>query len=327
VTEREIHDAYERIRPDEGAKARMLAKVLTAAEEARGGKRSRGVSIRRGILIAAVLTGAVILTAFCYVTDIFGLRQVNLGPENLTIPEVQEDGTLTYDTVTVNSISMQGLVGSPEYEACREWTEYVNGYDPDGSIIASIGNGPTGVSAAYDAYLCYTQEMADELDRICERYGLTLLGSSAMESDVGTMLDQVSAEGLFDTALEGVSNEASWGYYYNEGTFFLEGLATFSGERPKHIDYQFSRAMKGSMSTLTLNIGKEEDYEQWVYTTKNGVPLLLATDNTTKALVIADREESFVVINVLGDWMNGTFDLSHEDLEIFAETFDFTAIG
>lgn len=324
MTNRDIHDAYARIHPDDAARARMLAKLLSAAGETRRRRPPGHVSVRRAALVAAVLAAAALLTAFCYVTDIFGLREMNLGPEKLTIPELHEDGSLTYDTVTVDNISMQGLVDSPEYQACKEWMDYLAQYDQDGSLLAAVGNGPTGLSSEYDAYLCYTQEMADELDRICEKYGLTLLGSSITDSDVDTMLARVSAEGLFSAVPEGVSNKAGWGYCYHEGTFFLEGLVTLPVNRP--VDYQFSRAVKGSLSTITLNVGNAGDYEQWVYTTENGVPLLLATNNVSKALVIADRENSFVVVNVLGDWTNGTFDLTREDLEAFAEAFDFTVI-
>lgn len=323
MTHREIHDAYARIKPDDAARARMLEGLLSAAAETR--RLPGRAHIRRGVLAAAVLAAAVLLTAFCYVTDFFGLHRMNLGLEELTVPELHEDGSLTYDTITVDNLSMQGLAGSPEYQACREWMDYLAQYDPDGSLLAAVGNGPTGLSSEYDAYVCYTREMADELDRLCEKYGLALLGGSITDLDVDTLLAQVSAEGLFGTAPEGVSNEADWGYRYRDGTFFLEGLVTLSPDR-KSIDYQFSRAVKGSLNTLALNIGREADYEQWTYTTENGVPLLLATDHVSKALVIADRENSFVVVNVLGDWINGTFDLTCEDLEAFAEAFDFTAI-
>lgn len=326
MLDRDIHNAYARIRPDDAARERMRKELLSAAERARCGRPLGRIRVRRAVLTAAVLISAVVLTAFCYVTDVFGLRGVDLGPEELTVPELHGDGSLTYDTVTVDSISMQGLTDSPEYQACREWKEFLAGYDPDGALLAAVGNSPTGVSSEYEAYLCYTQEMADEVDRLCEKYSLALLGVSITDEDVDTLLEQVSAEGLFGAAPEGVSNEAYWGYRYSDGTFFLEGAATFSGLLPMRIDYQFSRAVKGSLSTLTLNVGRVADYTQWTYTTRNGVPLLLATNGGSKALVIADREESFVVVNVLGDWETGRFDVTRGDLEIFAESFDFTAI-
>ena len=68
-----------------------------------------------------------------------------------------------------------------------------------------------------------------------------------------------------------------------------------------------------------------DDYEQWEYTTADGVPLLLAL-GPSKALILADTEESFVTVNVLGDWAMGTFDISREDLEEIAEGFHFSVV-
>ena len=92
------------------------------------------------------------------------------------------------------------------------------------------------------------------------------------------------------------------------------------------VDYQFSRAVKGSFGSTPLYLSGIEDYEQWSYTTENGVELLLANDHASKALIIADRERSFVTVNVLGDWSAGTFQMSDRDVEDFAEAFDFTAV-
>ena len=72
----------------------------------------------------------------------------------------------------VDMISMTGLAGSPESDACIEYQEFLETYDEDEEIISSIGNEETGIGEEYEAYSCYTQEMADKIDEICGKYGL-----------------------------------------------------------------------------------------------------------------------------------------------------------
>lgn len=318
MTDREIHDAYERMGPDAAARERMLARLLASGPE----KRRRGIRTQRALLVAAVLTAGLALAAFGWVSNI--LREVNFGKQELTIPKVHEDGSLEHSNVEVDVISMQGFVGSPEYEACAEWLDFLDGYDPDGSLLAAVGNGPTGIPTDYDAYSCYTWEMAEELDRICEKYGLALLGATLDAVEPEHLFARTGTVGICDGA--GAPNKPDWGYCYSDDTLFFEGVVTLPGP-VRTIDYQFSRAVKGSLNTVALNIGAVEEYEQWMYTTQNGVPLLLANNGDSKAVIIADRESSFVVINVLGDWPEGTFDMTAEDLELFAEAFDFTAVS
>ena len=43
-------------------------------------------------------------------------------------------------------------------------------------------------------------------------------------------------------------------------------------------------------------------------------------------MILADTEESFVTVNVLGDWAMGTFDISRENLEEIAEGFHFSVV-
>lgn len=72
----------------------------------------------------------------------------------------------------VDMISMTGLAGSPESDACIEYQEFLETYDEDEETISSIGNSETGIGEEYEAYSCYTQEMADKIDEICGKYGL-----------------------------------------------------------------------------------------------------------------------------------------------------------
>lgn len=323
VTNEDIRRAMEAVRPDDAARERMLGHIRSAAaleREAPPPPRRRGK--RWGVLLAAALGMAAGLTAAvtAYETDFFGLWSVDLGRAELSIPEVEPGGGIEYRVEERERISLQGLAGSPEHQASREWEDFLEAYDPDGSLLAAVGNGPTGISDEYEAYLCYTPEMAEKIDELCAKYGLRLLGPCAVETDPWTIFQRAGAGDV----CAGSGGNTPWsGYWYRDGTFFFEGAVE---QDCGTVDYQFSRAVKGSFGSTALYLSNIGDYEQWAYTTRNGVELLLANNHASKALVIADRERSFVAVNVLGDWTAGTFDLSNEDVEAFAEAFDFTAV-
>ena len=328
MTNREIRDAYGRIQPDDAARERMLRHILSSAAAERFPERAAGSrrQVRAALLAAAILAAGLLVASCCYVTDFFSLGSVGMGPQEIVLPAPNGDGSFSSSTATVDMISLQGLQDSPEFQACAEWEAFLAGYDQDGSILAAIGNNPTGIPGDYDAYLCYTRDMTDKLDQLCEKYGLALLGPIA--ADMEGPEDLSARAGVGDVfSCGGGLNDMYWGYCYQDGTFLVEGGVFLAGPGWfSTLDYQFSRARKGSLSTLVLNIGSAEDFDQWTYVTENGVPLLLAANGSSKGLVIADREESFVVVNVLGDLSDGRVDLNRQTMESFAEAFDFSPI-
>lgn len=192
-------------------------------------------------------------------------------------------------------------------------------------IIASIGNEPTGLEESYDAYLCYTQEMADKIKEICEKYHLSKLTGIQFADDFDTLCRLTGIGNVLGGASEHAQLSFEWGYLYSDNTFYMEGTATISDISQCIADFQFVRSMKGSFSSLTLNVTDISQYHQWNYTTKSSVKVLLA-NSSTKALIIVEREKSFIVVNVLGDILSDAFDISDEALEMMADAFNFSVI-
>ena len=229
-------------------------------------------------------------------------------------PAAEEPHAASYDPLPgdTDMISQQGFAGSPEYQAALAWAEFEHNYDPDGSVFASVGNGPTPWDEKYNynGYSVYSQEMADTLESIAAEYGLTLHGSRTTAS-----IDELYEHfGKFSTA------EKWRGYYFDDGTFQCD--CTFDG-----IDYQIRRCMKGVLDIVSLNIFDAEQYEQWEYTTACGKTVLLAF-GPEKSLILAESEQSFTVVNVLsgrdGAILGGS--ISAEQLEALADSLDFTLL-
>ena len=221
-----------------------------------------------------------------------------------------EPQSASYDPLPgdTDMISLQGFAGSPEYQAALAWADFQHNYDRDGSVLASVGNGPTPWTETYsvNGYYVYSQEMADKIDEIAAQYGLTLHSGFLFAGDMAELYARFGQFGK-------MSNDA--GYYFDDGTFQCE--CSFNG-----INYQLRRCMKGVLDTVSLNITDAEQYEQWEYTAACGETVLLALGQG-KALILAESEQSFVVINIL----SGTdYGLTVEDVQAMADSINFSIL-
>ncbi len=261
-----------------------------------------------GLAVAVCLIFTCSVTAFA--TNLWGLRDLLLDQDP---PEVSEEAQ------SMEMISLQGFSDSNEYKALAEWMAFTDSYDQDGTILNQIGNGPTGLDEKYSLYLVYSQEMADKLDEITAKYHLSLHRGI---TDVATREDLFAYLGTSDFL--GETNTPYSTYMYEDGTFHFDGSASLEGGL--NIDYQFMRCVKGSFTDVPLNIGTADAYNTWDYTTTSGVTVLLSL-GPDKALVIADLERSFVSINVLEGTESESGAITAENLEAFADSFDFSALN
>ena len=230
-----------------------------------------------------------------------------------------EPHAVPYDPLAgdTDMISLQGFAGSPEYQAALAWAEFLHNYDRDGSVLASVGNNPTPWDEKYNynGYGIYSQEMADALEGIAAEYGLALHSGSMQDASLREMKERF---GAFCT--EAVDGR---GYYYTDGT--IQSDCAFDG-----ILFQIRRCMKGVLDTVSLNITDAEQYEQWEYTTAGGEAVLLAL-GPSKALILAESDQSFTVVNVLAGSEDSLLygadgSISAAQLEELADSFDFSIL-
>ncbi len=269
----------------------------------------REMKMRRVLILAAVLAALLALSSAAVTANWFGLGDLLIG---------RETTGQSWDT-----ISLAGFHETPEYLASNEWQAFLASYDPEGEILSGLGNAFFAPGTSYDYYRVYTQEMADKLDEIAEKYSLKLHTFWLDDLYVSEALcAQVGGNFLGE-------NRSYTAYMYEDGTFHFDGAIElpYYGE----LDYQFQRCVRGSFTEVVLNIGNIADYTEWTYTTEEGIPLTLAL-SPHKALIIADLSDSFVTVNVLAGtetaedhiFSSGSFEA--EDLERFAETFRFSVL-
>ena len=319
MTRDALYRAYDGLRPSDAARERMLQAVKEAAAHPETEEHPKRRTFRRSLLLAAALGLIVAFGSVAYATGWFGLRSAVMYHDN-------GDPDQPYGNTDV--MSLQGLAGSPEFEANARWQAFYDSYDPDGAILASIGNSDTGLGPRYDAYPCYTREMADTLDAIAEESGLellsglTLYGAAELPDWMRNTLPQSC--GAFDHCTYDA-------YSFDNGSFKTEGAFLFcDAQWPYETNYQFVCNRKGYLSVSYLAIGDADDYTQWAYETASGVTVTLAL-GPDKALIIADLPDAYLVVNVLdvrvGDVQQGEAALPAEILEAMADAFRFDQLA
>ena len=269
---------------------------------------------RRLVMLAAVLAVLVSLSAAAVAANFLGLR-------DLLLPKVQvgvmdEDGIfLPGESQTVDRIGLSGWLDSPEGQAQAAWDAFLAEYDPDGAILAEIGNEiDWDLMAAYPCYnSVYTWEMGEKLEEIAAQYGLALHTRREAVDSRAAWIGLTGGDFLGD-------NVPAPGWMYEDGTFHFDGEGWVDGHGL--MDYQFDRMGKGTLNDVGLTIGDADSYSQWSYETSCGVTVTLAL-GPDKGLVLADLPDSFVSVNVLEGVDQG---LTAADLEAFADSFDLSVL-
>ncbi len=285
----------------------------------------RGKSLKWLAALAAAIALLAALSALAVAANFFGLRDVLL-PEKGSVYVTDENGVvIPGEKEFKDFVSLSGWGDTPESRALAEWEAFQESYDPDGSIIAKIGNEPTGFEDRYGFYLVYTQEMADKLEEIIAKYDLKL--HEWME----VVLPETWTVAVGDFCGENVTPYS--GYIYENGTFRFDGDAELgAGELKGYgtIEYQFSRSVKGTFDDVALNIGDLSDFEEWGYRTADGTPVTLGLGARNRSLILADLGDSFILVNVLtGQQGDDTFSsgaIGREELEALADSFRYSAL-
>lgn len=211
-------------------------------------------------------------------------------------------------------IGISGYQGSVEAQALAEWQAFLAAYDTDHAILEEIGNKPTGIDESrYGLYGIYTQDMADRLEEIVQKYGLKL----------HTDINVVSQEELaFRVGGDFMQNDLIryWAYIYEDGTFQFDGDMGLQDHGT--VAYQFTRRVKGTFNESILNVGDVSDYQEFEYVTSRGEIVMLAL-GSDKALVYMDSESCFILMNVLGGSHCG---VTEDILEDIADSIDFALL-
>lgn len=257
-------------------------------------KKARSLSKVRFCFIAAIIT-LILLLAGCavYFYKLEHLVVVDTASE--TNPSL---------VVSQKVLSLQGYEGSPSYMALSEWLSFAAVYTSEHpeSRFQDAYRRPDD----YWNYPCYTQEMVDKVDELCDKYKLHTIGKPIFLSDQSEM----EAYGLTGILSQGSSPICFYGHIFQDGSFVASGELQLSGDYDMTVQFQMRNIMKDAFYTVPLGMNNLSDYMQWNYTTKDGLPALLALSSQT-GLIFVEREDRFISVIVEGV---PTTDMVFEDL-------------
>lgn len=280
-------------------------------------------STRRVWLIAAVIAVAALLV---------GCVAYALSVSDLVLGTYYAEDYRTGETEPRFALSLQGYTGSNGYLAAQEWFEWKKNYDTDYEIITSIDDKNTGIPEDYISYNCYTLDMKDKIDEICETYDLKLLGMTLADTSADNMFDVLQIPGILREDAQATVDfgQGEPGYFFRNGSFKVECYVTLTGENnpwPYENLISFRCHNKDYFCDVTIGMDDISKYEQWNYTTSYGVDTLLVMGEES-ALIVVDIGDFFLTVTGIetkaGNIIDGEHSMTREGLEAYAEAFDFT---
>ena len=149
-------------------------------------KRRRRRTSKQIVSVAAAIAVLTVLCLAAYAANFCRLRDLLLPRQDPTQAKTEQN----QQTPFADTISLVGYTGTAEAKALSEWKRFLETYD-DGGALERIGNDLTGFEDQYGLYYVYTQEMADKLDSILEKYRLKLHTSMFIVSPAELLAEQV----------------------------------------------------------------------------------------------------------------------------------------
>ena len=263
-------------------------------------------------LIAAIIAAMVFMMG-CAIVYVLSIEDMAFGDKE----QEYYDGS----SENVTLLSLQGIAGTPGYEASKEWYEWLETYDTDDAIRYSEEAFSEDFVDDYYAYSLYTREMKEKLDEICAKYDLELLGKMYNDPDVDAGFEALQIQSILRPDTQAETDFDNIRYYAN-GSFDLEGYIQLPGYG-KHI-VSFSGHHKDAFTELYHVIGPAETREEWNYTTSYGVNVLMVIDHggvRDHAFMVANTEQ-YVLCFSIYEFEDMPVP-SREELEAYAEAFDF----
>lgn len=295
--------AYQLFRGLTGVDGELLAAVEPV--DSRKESATKKLPARKIWLVAAVVALALLL-AGCGIAYVLSLRQLELGTQTIPLPtDASQDGTAPTETeMQLTVFSLQGIEGTPNYQANQEWLAFTQSYTPSGGEYWDS-------DPAYWAYSVQDQTMVDKLDEICAKYGLKVIGKAWHEQvDCNKFLPLLGIDSLLKAGTDATLSIPA-GRYFPGGSFTIYGTLNL-GDAAEMFTYQ---CVKKDVFYDVFGYTNPDTVTERNYTTSDGVPLLFL-ESEQSGMILADRENCFLSLSIMLD--------GNVSLEEIAECFDFT---
>lgn len=256
--------------------------------------------LRRPLLVAA-LVALLLLLVGCVAVYVLRSQDFIIGQRD-SLQDVFDEyhrGVTATVPVSQQVLTFSGLQGSPNYQAAKEWYEYLQSYDPDGAIRKQAFQ--TDLEAlfpdTYPAYGVYSQEMADKLKELAGKYNLKLLGTPV---EFESMSGFTQALGIDHILLPDSRASAflDGGECYSQGNFVLYMDLNLPKEKwPYSVHTALQYFRKDCLSTEVEYLNENEDWKEWTYTTASGATVLILRAAQGRAYLFCDCGDAAMTVN------------------------------
>ncbi len=305
------------------AKELYLLEAITAWNHPVQGKKG-SMTLKKVVLIAAVI--ALLTCLLGCAIAMLRLQDQKIGEDVFTRYYDENWQEIEPTEVTRDVVAIRGVKDSPNYSATMEWYEFIKDY-PSILEFDFVDQSLENYQVYEWIYGCYSQEMVDKVNEIAQKYDLQLLNQD-------TTVQRWQTEILFEAlGIENVCHEEKTskltdgsGNFYAEGNFqysFEFKLPKEEGVWPHWVWATMCYSKDGYFHPITMTMDMES-YEQWDYTTADGVDVLIA-QRKNGAILIAQTNNGLFWVNLdTSAVTEGTESPTKQDIEQMAEVIDFT---
>ena len=243
------------------------------------------------LLIAAIVALTALLVG-CTAAFLIHAKDIQLGRQTITLPVLNEEGIPdSTETLHEKVFSLAGWEGTKEYQASKEWFDFMQTYDTDYAIKTAFTkaygeNGSAAIDGFPEEYLLvydvYSREMASELDYLLDKYDLKAMALSDGATyyppeDCTPMIPKITGTDFFlpdaGISLNTQTNDTFIGAA-EDNSIFLSCRATVNG-----IESEFGCEIYyvplGYFNPGWFSMAQEDRWTEHNYTTKNGDEVLV----------------------------------------------------
>ena len=219
------------------------------------------------------------------------------------------------------TISMQGCIGSPEYEASREFNAFFSSYEANGyngdALHQPLGDWGEAHRRVYLGL--YTETLVNKFLEISEKYDLKPWDALYEGSGYTSLCEIIGSDGFL--TMENPSRKSIPEYrVWNDGSFSFGDDWCTGGEEESFCTIAINRRVKGSMSIDCLSLDDAHEYHEWSYTTARGETVSVYSGNH-QFIVLYNGENAFIsLVSQPGD------SLGDDEIKAYVESVDLSAL-
>ena len=270
----------------------VRGEYILQAQELRSGNRKQPLHRlhRKHVFLIAAVISLLLLLVGCAAV-LIGLQKISLG--RVTFPQYSQPGW------TMDLVSTNGYLDSVNYQATREWIDFITSYDTDRTLEQQKDSSGYTAPEDYRIYNCYTLQMQDKVDELCKKYALELAGPVYFTREPEQVFSAVGISSMMHKSSEDMFS-LSGGSYYRSGSFNMVGMVNhcFSGRSTANsLLFVYACNRKNVFFPDYVILRDMDSADSWEYTAWDGTNLILV-QSPARGVIVADVGDFFISVTL-----------------------------